>query len=180
MQKRIWIAAIFGLMLLGAGCGKVGDAGMGGTQAPPMQATSSAMSVDPRAACAAEAKQFVADNLVETKGFGVETESWYNPRLEACFVKVVSYRASDDAEYIDVYGVADGLRYAAYAGHRDCPADGADKKCEADSGDIWLDGADYENTSDFHVGFSRYTAESAGDKDTRGRFLERVRALLED
>lgn len=98
-----------------------------------------------------------------------------------CFIQINSTSTKDDFESIDVFDAFEGKHYAAYIGHNICDAAITHKptKCQLDTGNIWFDGNDTRNPSDYHVGFQGIAVgPGVGDENTQKQFLEHILPLM--
>jgi len=108
----------------------------------------------------------------------------YNSKLSKCFILVSYYKTDSDLLALDLYDASEGKRYAMYTGHNDCnPLTilNDSKKCQLDSGDIWLNGNDTKNPSDYHVGFEGVTvSHNIGDENTQKQFMEHIQPFMNE
>jgi len=89
---------------------------------------------------------------------------------------------------IDLYDTLENKHYASFTGHATCDpaalaAIGADlKRCQLDSGNIWLDGDDQHDPDlDFKFnGLIHGKSTQFGDESTKRQFLNGLKTFLND
>ncbi|MCX6753510.1 MAG: hypothetical protein NTV03_00400, partial [Candidatus Nomurabacteria bacterium] len=99
-----------------------------------------------------------------------------------CFIQINSESVNTNYSTIDVLDAFEGKTYATYIGHIVCDNTftGNTKICQSDSGNIWFDGNNVRNPSDYRVGFGGIINGGIGDTNTQKQFLEHIHPFMND
>ena len=136
-----------------------------------------------QATCAEQAQIFFNDKD-KSGDFQYSFENYFNSKLNKCFVLIRAISLEDDNLYIDLYDALERKHYAMYLGHNDCDVVtllliDEPKKCQLDSGTIWLDGNDAKESADFTFGFvGLNNGVGVGDENTQKQFMEQVQSFM--
>ncbi len=134
--------------------------------------------------CADRAAFFYKQGKYEdsSQGFSSSYTNHWNKKIGKCFIQINSMSTRlDDFVTIDVFDAFEGKHYAVYIGHNICDVAVTNnpKKCQVDSGNIWFDGNDTRNPSDYHVGFQgSAVGPGIGDDNTQKQFLEHIQPFM--
>ncbi len=113
-------------------------------------------------------------------GFSSFYINHWNKKLEKCFIEITTTSLNSNGfESIDVFDAFEGKHYGSFIGHSNCDplslkVINQPKRCQLDSGNIWFDGNDAKNSSDYHVGFGGLLNGGIGDENTLKEFLVHI------
>ena len=138
-----------------------------------------------QATCAEQAQIFF--NGEDKSGdFQYSFENHFNSKLNKCFVLIRAISLEDDNLFIDLYDALERKHYAMYFGHNNCDVVtlllwDEPKKCQLDSGTIWLDGNDAKEFADFAFGFvGLNNGAGVGDENTLKQFMDQIQLFMND